>query len=144
MRRTQENQREGSDDAVQIGTAVAWYFRLLFSQELDKGITLTEFSLKSGIHKSRLSRLKDSAEGAGMKFVTGFSRYFGRSEGTLIDEALKWWNLKGHEYAARETERKRGEQDAELNKRARRTSSSERLIAIPSHLRPPRDDVEKK
>ena len=127
-----------------MGTAVAWYFRLLFSQELDKGVTLTEFSLKSGIHKSRLSRLKDSAEGTGMKFVTGFARYYGRSEGTIIDDALRWWNLRGKEYARIAIEQKRAKEDAELNRRARRTSSSERLIAIPSHLRSPSEPVEKK
>lgn len=139
MKKTQESSEGVPGDEIELGTVVAWYFRLLYSQELDRGVTQAQFSLKSGIHKSRLSRLRDSAEGTGMKFLTGFSRYFGRTEGTLLDEALRWWNLKGREYAQREADRKHAEDKAELDRRARRTASSERLIAIPSHLRSPSD-----
>jgi hypothetical protein len=129
---------------VRIGTALAWYLRLLFSQELEKGVTLTQFSLKSGIHKSRLSRLSKSAEGTGLEFLNGFTRYFGRSQGDLLDESLRWWNKKGQEYALRETRKKLQADEEDLDRRARRTSSSERLIAIPSHLRPPSEPVGKK
>lgn len=132
---------------MRAGVALAWYLRLLYSQELDKGVTLTQFALKSGIHKSRLSRLIKSAEGTGLEFLSGFSQYFGRSPGAILDDALRWWNLKGIDYAQRESAKKEEERQEDLNRRARRTSSSERLIAIPSHLRPPTNPpgpVEKK
>ena len=144
MKKTHENGQEGAEGEVRIGTALAWYLRLLFSQELEKGVTLTQFSLKSGIHKSRLSRLSKSAEGTGLEFLNGFTRYFGRSQGELLDDSLRWWNLKGHDYALKESRRKLKEDEADLDRRARRTSSSERLIPIPSHLRPLSEPVRKK
>lgn len=142
MKKTQESSEGDSAGEVRAGVALAWYLRLLYSQEIDKGVTLTQFSLKSGIHKSRLSRLTKSAEGTGLEFLNGFSRYFGRSHGAILDDALKWWNMKGREYALRESAKNQQERTDDLNRRAGRSGSSERLIAIPKTFRPPTDPPE--
>lgn len=75
--------------------AINWYLRLLFLQELERGVLQVEFALKSGLQPSRLSVLKRDATGAGVDLLMGFARYYGRQPGALLDESITWWERRG-------------------------------------------------
>lgn len=73
------------------GEALAWYFRLLVRQEIEKGMKRSELCERLGIEKGHLSQIENGKLGIGVPKLVQFAAAFGMMPGELLDRALSWW-----------------------------------------------------
>jgi len=83
------------------GEALAWYFRLLVRQELEKGMTRAQLCQRLGIEKGHLSQIENGKLGIGVPKLVQFASAFGVMPGELLDRALSWWEKFGRKERAR-------------------------------------------
>ena len=83
------------------GDAIRWYLHLRVSQELERSVSLSELARRTGINKVQLSQLMNSGKtGGGIVSLIRFAEYAGRTPGSMLDEALAWWeDGAGKKYA---------------------------------------------
>lgn len=83
------------------GEALAWYFRLLVRQEIEKGVTRAQLCQQLGIEKGHLSQIENGKLGIGVPKLVQFAAVFGMNPGELLDRALSWWQPLGRRERAR-------------------------------------------
>jgi transcriptional regulator with XRE-family HTH domain len=83
------------------GEALAWYFRLLVRQEVEKGMTRAELCSRLGIEKGHLSQIESGKLGIGVPKLVQFADAFGLTPGELLNRALSWWEPLGRRERAR-------------------------------------------
>jgi transcriptional regulator with XRE-family HTH domain len=77
------------------GEALAWYFRLLVKQEIERGTKRKDLLKKFGIQKGHLSQIERGKLGIGIPKLVQFATVFGYSPGEMLDRALSWWEAMG-------------------------------------------------
>lgn len=85
-----------SDDR---GESVRWYLYLRVREELDRAVPLREVARRTGIAAPQLSLLINGGSSGGLLSLIRYADKSGRSPGELLDEALRWWERGGREYA---------------------------------------------
>lgn len=114
--------RPMSDPEDDRGEALAWYFRLLVKQELERGTKRKELYERLGIGKGHLSQIERGRLGIGIPKLVQFSAAFGWTPGEMLNRALSWWQDSGREESARILLEQA--QEAAAKKRKRKPSES--------------------
>lgn len=81
--------------------ALAWYFRLLVEQEIERGTTRKDLLKRLGIEKGHLSQIERGKLGIGVPKLIQFSGVFGYDPGEMLTRALAWWEHSGRAYRAK-------------------------------------------
>jgi len=87
------------------GESVRWYVYRRVREELDRAVPLREVARRTGIAPPQLSLLMKGGSSAGLLALIRYAETAGRTPGEMLDEALRWWEKGGREYAAAETMR---------------------------------------
>lgn len=95
------SERMADPDDDDRGEALAWFFRDLVQQEIDRGATRKELYEKFGIGKGHLSQIENGKLGLGVPKIIQFSGYFNWTPGEMLDRALGWWERSGRKEKAR-------------------------------------------
>ena len=115
--------KNGKDDRTE---ALAWYLRKLLIQERDRGVKPAFIAKQVGWHKSQISLIMTDARSAGATALFRLAKYFRRSEGELLDEALSWWERQGRGESADERLRQAQERKRKVDAATRKRPSGER------------------
>lgn len=75
--------------------ALGWYLRRRLMEEQDRGVTQHELSKKTGLSQAQISYITTGAQLGTLTAALRLERYFGRTAGQLVDEAVEWWKNKG-------------------------------------------------
>ena len=81
------------------GECVRWYLHLRVSEELGRAVPLREVARRTGIAAPQLSLLVKHGTSGGLVMLIRYAEGTGRTPGALLDEALRWWEKSGREYA---------------------------------------------
>lgn len=83
------------------GEALAWYFRMLIRQELERGVKQVELAERLGVGKGHISQIQKGTLGIGTQKLIAFSEALGHKPGELLDKALAWWPVYGKKERAK-------------------------------------------
>jgi hypothetical protein len=106
--------------------ALAWYLRKLLLQEQERGVKPAFIAKQIGWNKTQISHIMTDARSAGPKALFRLAKYFRRTEGELLDQALEWWERQGRREAAEEMLRRAQENKAKVDQAIRKNPSGER------------------
>ena len=84
------------------GECVRWYLHLRVSEDLGRAVPLRELARRTGIAAPQLSLLIKHGTSGGLVMLIRYAEGTGRTPGALLDEALRWWEKGGREYAESE------------------------------------------
>lgn len=84
-------------DADDRGDALAWYFRMLVKQEIERGTSRAELLERLGIQKGHLWQIEHGKLGVGLAKLLAFAPAFNYTPGVMLDRALSWWEAGGRD-----------------------------------------------
>jgi transcriptional regulator with XRE-family HTH domain len=119
----EDAQESDRDDRAK---AVNWYARRLLLQEQERGTKPAEIARATGLTKTTISHIMTDARSAGLLALIKLAPYFRRTQGELLDEALRWWESHGRKEAAAELGKKAAEARRRVEVAAKKRPSGQR------------------
>lgn len=146
-RRSEPPPKNGShDETDDRSMALNWYLRKLLIHEIDMGMSQAEIARRSGLTPAQVSHIKNDARSAGTMSLIRLARpVFRRSEGEILDAALKYWEDKGRREWAEDKMRAAEAAKRQVEEATKRRPSGERpSVKLRAGLIVSPDDAAKK